>query len=146
MTQIEPLRPCTDSARALHMLALANVAAQPEAAPCLGNDGQMMDPHVAMLLEWRATRARWVEMMRHQDDDTPESEKVYARRWALYDAATSQPPATLSGVLATLAMIHEDAHVNDNLQPVHDEAFRRLTLSLCAMVPRQVAAKVLAGL
>jgi hypothetical protein len=140
------LRPCADSAREMHLGALAAISVAPYVESCLTKDGEARDPHLAQLLEWRACRARYDALMSVQDEETPETESLYAQRWAIYESAACPTVRTISGALCLLAMIYEDARGVDGLHPPHATGLRNLILSLCCMVPGKIAEKVLEGL
>ncbi|MGP9789617.1 hypothetical protein [Roseinatronobacter sp. NSM] len=122
-------KPCYDSARAMHEAALEQFA-RPSFQAVPMDIGPEPDPHVLWLMQWRDSRLAWADLCDVLGEDDEATEAVYQERWRLFDLMTGTSPTTLSGVLAVICAIYEDARGVDCLNPPHEMALQNLILAL----------------
>lgn len=67
------------------------------------------DPHPEWLRQWRKLTDDWNEAMRGQEEETPESEAIWAERDHIENKLAATPIRTIAGACAVIAWILEES-------------------------------------
>lgn len=108
-------------------------AAPVAALPFVGSASTLSaDMHARWLEEWRLSKKAWARLLDENDDETPASERVWARAMELEALISGTRAKTIGGATMQARWLMED-HGLEQSARVHFDALRNLHRSLVAL-------------